>query len=142
MGDLKTVPHKTLNIPTPDQSSFEQYNYHGDSVRECIVKFQKDYNDILVEVLNRHGIPFSIDRCEEFIGKLHIIEFSHPTINGQIVVIYYEGKEVVRLKKWQEWHSLRGVNRITQHIEEIPTEDTKLELKGNNADQLLVDEGV
>lgn len=102
----------------------------------------KDYDEMLFQVLNKHGIPINRENLEDFIGKLEICEYQEPTINGQIVVIYYEKKEVARLKKWLEWKDENDTYWVTQHIEEIPTEDTKLELKGLNADQLLVDEGV
>lgn len=138
MDKLKEVPHKSLHMPTPDQGSFEQYNYPGDPVKDYIVKFQKDYKDMLVEVLNRHGIPFSIDKYEEFIGKLHMIEISEPTINGQVIVIYYEKKEVCRLKKWLEWDE--HMTQITQHIVEEASEGTELKGRGNEIGQTFIDE--
>lgn len=102
----------------------------------------KDYDEMLLQVMNKHGIPITFDNAKDFIGKIKMWEYDVPAICGHIVVIFYEGKEIARLKKWLEWKSENDSYWVTQHIEEIPTEDTKLELKGNNTDQLLVDEGV
>ena len=113
-----------------------------EKLKQWIAQTQKDYDEMLIQVMNKHGIPITFNNARDFIGKIKIWEYEEPTINGQLVVIFYEDKEIARLKKWLEWNGSLSTYRITQHIEEIPTEDTKLELKGLNADQLLVDEGI
>lgn len=113
-----------------------------EKMKQWITQSQKDYDEMLIQVMNKHGVPITFDNERSFIGKINIWEYEEPTINGQIVVIYYEKKEVARLKKWLEWKSENDSYWIMQHIEEIPTEDTKLELKGLNVNQLFIDEGV
>lgn len=112
------------------------------NINKRLKQWVKDYDEMLLQVMNKHGVPINRENLDDFIGKLEICEYQEPASNEQIVVIYYERKEVARLKKWLEWKDENDTLWVTQHIEEIPTEDTKLELKGNNTDQLLVDEGV
>ncbi len=113
-----------------------------EKIKQWITQNQKDYDEMLIQVMNKHGIPITFDNAKDFIGKINMWEYDIPAISGHVVVIFYEGKEIARLKKWLEFKDSIDLHTITQHIEEIPTEDTKLELKGLNADQIFIDEGV
>ena len=129
MDNLKIVPWTTY--PTPLYDNFK-YIQMDDSlakvnekteevVKEWIARSQKDYNDMLVAVLNKHGIPFSPDKYEEYIGRLELIEYQDYTINGQIVVIRYDGKDVCKLKKWIEAENILDPTKtiFVQRIVEV-----------------------
>jgi len=113
-----------------------------EKLKQWITQNQKNYDEMLIQVMNKHGIPITRENAKDFIGKINMWEYDEPAICGHIVVIFYEGKEIARLKKWLEFKDSIDLHTITQHIEEIPTEDTKLELKGLNADQVFIDENI
>lgn len=95
---------------------------YDEELKRWITETQEEYDEMLLQVMNKHGIPITFDNMKEFKGKIEIREMESPTINGQIVVIIYERKVVAKLKKWQVWNSLFDTYKITQHIEEIPVE--------------------
>lgn len=93
-----------------------------EKIKQWITQSQKDYDEMLIQVMNKHGIPITFDNAKEFKGKIEIREMESPAINGQIVVIIYERKVVAKLKKWQIWNSSFDTYKITQYIEEMPME--------------------
>lgn len=84
-------------------------------VSDCVA----DYDNMLIELLNKHGVPITRENAASFVGDLRILEIQEPTINGQAIICEYMGKEVCRLNKWLDTeHTENGV-RIVQHIVEV-----------------------
>ncbi len=131
MDKLKTVPYITMPTPVYDNFKYMQMDDslakgNGNVAKEWVVRTQKDYNDMLVSVLNEHEIPFTPDKYKEYIGRLELIEFQDYTINGQLVIIRFDGKEVCRLKKWIEVESILDPTKTSFVQRIVVVEDSEV----------------